>query len=176
VRKYPEVARAVRAAGHEIGNHGDWHLPPPLLPPNVLARELDVGERAIVEVTGAEPRFYRPPFGMMLPSQAAWARRRGYEPVLGDVYPEDPYQPPVHVIVRRVLARLRPGSILILHDSSPWGEPSRARTIAAVERILTHAAERGWRAVSVGELVGPGWTGGVSRRVLRNAEWTSGRA
>ena len=41
------------------------------------------------------PRFYRPPFGFMTPGQARFIRHLGLEPVLGDVYPDDPYRPGV---------------------------------------------------------------------------------
>jgi len=56
-------------------------------------------------------------------------------------------------IVRRVMARLRPGSILILHDGSPLGPADRGQTVAALETILTEAEHRGWRATTVADLL-----------------------
>jgi peptidoglycan/xylan/chitin deacetylase (PgdA/CDA1 family) len=140
--------------GHEVGNHGDLHLPPPLLPPPLLARELARGERALVEAAGVTPRYYRPAFGLMLPSQARWVRARGYEPVLGDVYPEDPHRPGIEVITKRVIGRLRAGSIVILHDGCAWVRMDRSQTVAALERILSWSERQGLRAVTVGELLG----------------------
>jgi peptidoglycan/xylan/chitin deacetylase (PgdA/CDA1 family) len=89
----------------------------------------------------------------MVPSQAHFVAGLGYRSVLGDVYPEDPQRPGTAVIARRVLTRLRPGSIVILHDGSPWGEPDRSQTVEALERILQQAQDRGWRSVNVAELL-----------------------
>jgi peptidoglycan/xylan/chitin deacetylase (PgdA/CDA1 family) len=89
----------------------------------------------------------------MMPGQAAFVRRLGVEPVLGDVYPEDPQRPGVERIVGRVVSRLTGGSIVILHDGSPLGRVDRSQTIAALEPILLHAAAAGVRAVTVGTLL-----------------------
>jgi len=148
-----ELLRRVADAGHEVGAHGDWHLPMPIVPPHVVRHELLACARAIEAAGAPRPRFYRPPFGLMLPSQAAFARRLGFEPVLGDVYPEDPRRPGVAKIVARTMRRLREGSILILHDGSVWLPGDRSQTIRAVEIILGEAADKGLRAVTVGELL-----------------------
>jgi len=148
------LARELAAAGHELAAHGDWHVPLPFLPPPQLAREIRAAADAIGELTGRAARHYRPPFGIMFPSQAAFARRLGLEPVLGDVYPEDARNPGVERLLRRVEPRLRGGSILILHDGSAWSNGDRAQTIEAVDRILGWAGARGLRAVTVAELLG----------------------
>ncbi len=155
VERHAALARLVLAAGHEIGNHGDQHVPPPLAPPPLLKHEVRAGERAIERATGVRPRFYRPPFGLMLPSQARWVRGQGYEPVLGDVYPEDPQRPGIEVITRRVLKRLTAGSIVILHDGCAWIRMDRSQTVAALENVLAWTDAHGLRGVSVGELLGP---------------------
>jgi peptidoglycan/xylan/chitin deacetylase (PgdA/CDA1 family) len=142
--------------GHEVAAHGDLHWPLPLLPPGAIRREVERSVAAVVAAGGPAPRFYRPPFGLMMPGQAAFVRRHGVEPVLGDIYPEDPQRPGVERIVRRVVTRLAGGSIVILHDGSPLGRADRAQTIAALEPILEHAAGVGLRAVTVGMLLESG--------------------
>jgi peptidoglycan-N-acetylglucosamine deacetylase len=153
VRRSPAlIARMIRE-GHEVAAHGDLHWPLPLLLPAGIRREIQRSVSAVVEAGGSTPKFYRPPFGFMMPGQAAFVRGLGLEPVLGDVYPEDPQRPGVERIVRRVVARLGAGSILILHDGSPIGDPDRRQTIAALDPILDHAAAAGLTAVTVGELL-----------------------
>jgi peptidoglycan/xylan/chitin deacetylase (PgdA/CDA1 family) len=153
VLAHPALARRVRESGHEIGNHGDLHLPPPLIPRVLLARELERGERAIVDTTGVRPRFFRPAFGVIRRSQTGWLRSRRYETVTGDVYPADPDRPGTEVITRRVTGRLGSGSILILHDGCAWVRMDRSQTVAALDRILSWAGERGLSGVTVGELM-----------------------
>ena len=69
----------------------------------------------------------------MMPGQAAFVRRMGVEPVLGDIYPEDPSLPGSDQIVERVVTRLRGGSIVIL--SRGFGNC----------RITSTAARHVWR-------------------------------
>jgi peptidoglycan/xylan/chitin deacetylase (PgdA/CDA1 family) len=154
VERHPEITRRVSQAGNEIGLHDQHHLPPIVLPRALRRRELRACESA-VRAAGVEPaRWYRPPFGVMSAAQAEDVRAWGYAAVLGDVFPRDPERPGIERIVAWTVACLRPGSILILHDGSGYGDFDRSQTVEAADHILEHAARRGWRAVSVGELVG----------------------
>lgn len=156
VRRERSLVRRMVTDGHEVAVHGDLHWPLPLLPPAAIRREVQRSIAAVMAAGAPAPRFYRPPFGFMMPGQAAFVRHLGVEPVLGDVYPEDPQHPGVERIVRRVVNRLTAGSIVILHDGSPLGTADRAQTIAALEPILRHAAGAGLRAVTVGALLAAG--------------------
>jgi peptidoglycan/xylan/chitin deacetylase (PgdA/CDA1 family) len=153
VLRYPDIVRRMVAEGHEPALHGDLHVPLPLLPAALVRRELERAMFAVLDVSGFRPQHYRPPFGLLLPSQARLVRRLGYRPVLGDVYPEDPRRPGVRRIVERVMRRLRAGSILILHDGSPLGDVDRTQTLEALDIILEQSAELGIRAVAVRELL-----------------------
>jgi peptidoglycan-N-acetylglucosamine deacetylase len=153
VRRHEDLARRITGEGHEAANHGDGHWPLPLLLPGGIRNQVVRGGEAIEAATGVRPRHYRPPFGTMAPGQSRYVRSLGYVSVLGDVYPEDPQRPGVDRIVRRVMSRLRPGSILILHDGSPLGPADRGQTVAALETILTETERRGWRATTVADLL-----------------------
>lgn len=155
-RRNPALLRRMTDEGHEIAAHGDLHWPLPLLPPFAIRREV-ARSIAAVEAAGApRPRFYRPAFGFMMPGQAAFVRRLGVEPVLGDVYPEDPRRPGVETIVRRTMRWLIGGSIVILHDGDPTGRADRRQTLEALPIILARAREAGLEAVTVGTLLEAG--------------------
>lgn len=153
VRRRPDLVARMVAEGHETALHGDRHWPLALLPPAGIRGEIDRCARAVEAAADAKSRHYRPPFGFMMPGQAGYVRRLGYEPVLGDVYPEDARNPGVRRIVERVLPRLAGGSILILHDGSPQWGANRRQTLAATAIILEQAAGRGLRAVTVRNLL-----------------------
>ena len=153
VRRHGALARRALEAGHELGVHGEWHLPPPLLPWRVLAHEIRCGVHAAGAVAGRSPRLYRPAYGLLGERQSERVRALGLLPVLGDVYPRDVERPGVDTIVARVLAALRPVSIVILHDSSGIGDFDRSQSIAAAAKILDAASARGLRAVGVSELL-----------------------
>jgi peptidoglycan/xylan/chitin deacetylase (PgdA/CDA1 family) len=165
VRRAPALLRRLVDEGHEAALHGELHWPLPLVPPWTLRSEIERCAAAVGEAAGVRARFYRPPFGFMMPSQAKFVSALGYESVLGDVYPEDPQRPGVDRIVARVLPRLRAGSILILHDGSPIGDPDRSQTLEALEIILARAAGAGLRPVSVRELLNAHESGGGARAV-----------
>jgi peptidoglycan/xylan/chitin deacetylase (PgdA/CDA1 family) len=163
VRRHPDMIRRMVAEGHEVAIHGELHLPLLMLPPGLIRREIRRSADAVLEAANVTAQHYRPPFGLMVPSQARFVQQIGYTPVLGDVYPEDAYQPPVDTIVARVLRRITAGSILILHDGSPIGEPSRARTVEALDIILRHLATRALKGVSVECLLAASRAEGVRR-------------
>ena len=153
VDRLPELTRRMAAEGHELAVHGDRHLPMPILLPWMIRAEIERSAAAVQRATGVQARHYRPPFGFMVPSQARYVAALGYLPVLGDVYPEDTHRPGTHVIVGRVLPRLSAGSILILHDGSPFGDADRGQTVEALGVILEHMKQRGLKGVSVAELL-----------------------
>jgi peptidoglycan/xylan/chitin deacetylase (PgdA/CDA1 family) len=61
VETYPEVVRAVAAAGHEIGHHGYCHENPRSLSPEREREVMERGTAAIRAVTGQTPVGYRSP-------------------------------------------------------------------------------------------------------------------
>jgi peptidoglycan/xylan/chitin deacetylase (PgdA/CDA1 family) len=167
LRRHRALAARAVAAGHELGVHGEWHLPPPFVPWAVVRHEIACGVAAATAVAGRPPRLYRPPFGMLRPGHSARVRDMGLLPVLGDIYPRDVERPGVGAIADRVLTALRPGSIVILHDSSGLGDFDRSQSVAAAGRILAHAARVGLAAVPVSELL-------ASPGARPDAAWAAG--
>jgi peptidoglycan-N-acetylglucosamine deacetylase len=151
-RRRPDLVRRAAEAGHEIGVHGGWHVPPWLLPGPFFDRELSLAGAAVADAAGRLPSHYRAPFGLLLPGQARWAGRHGLTAVLGSIYPSDARERSANVIAGRVLPRLVAGSIVILHDSSALADGDRGATVAAVDAILGEAARRGLASVTLEEL------------------------
>lgn len=153
VRRHPDLVRRMVAAGHEVGIHGRLHLWPAAMPTGALRWEIRHTAAAIATAAGVRPRIYRAPFGLLRPGQARRVREMGYEPVLGDIYPDDVHCRRPEPIVARIMTRLAAGSIVVLHDSSVLGDRDRGPTIAAVEVILREAAGRGLMAATVSEMI-----------------------
>ncbi len=144
---HPEIVSRIKAAGHEIGNH--YIKDGSLLGHSgrdFLAR-LEEAERALGMSSG--PKLFRPPGGVAWPRQLRLAREREYKCVLGCAYPHDPLHPPVWYILWLIKKNLRPGTIVILHD----GISDPSRSIQALPQILAAGRKRGFRFVSIGELM-----------------------
>ncbi len=60
-RSHPELVEAVVARGHEIGCHGDAHLPVHAQTPQEFADDLRAARTTIEELTGQRPVGYRAP-------------------------------------------------------------------------------------------------------------------
>jgi len=156
VRQFPELARRIARAGHEIGNHGFHHVPLTLLPGPLMEREIRTTNQIVADVVGHRPRFLRPPMGWISRGVLDTILRQENQAVIGSVYPRDPRQPGVEIIVRRVLSRVQPGDIVILHDGGWRTRTDRSQTITAVDRLVDVLRGRGMAFRTVGELVEDG--------------------
>ncbi len=151
VRRWPDAARAVVAAGHEVALHGDRHML--LLRRRVrsFAADLDRASATIADVTGREPRLYRPPYGVFSSGALAYVRRRGLEPLLWSAWGRDwERRATPATIAARATRRLRPGDVVLLHDSDAYSSRgSWRKTAAALPSILDAVAALGVSAEAV---------------------------
>lgn len=156
VERHPHLAREIATHGHEIGNHTHTHAWLPMLPRRMLRREMQRAAAAIHAATGHHTHLFRPPMGWFNRGMLRTLAALGYRGVLGDVYPQDTHGPSTAVIVERVLQRIRPGSIVILHDGVVLGRASRQASLAAVDSLLGTLREQGFEFCTVSELLARG--------------------
>ncbi len=71
-RTHPELVEAVVEHGHEIGCHGDAHLPVHTQTPAEFAADLNSARETIERLTGRQPAGYRAP-GFSITREASWA-------------------------------------------------------------------------------------------------------
>jgi peptidoglycan-N-acetylglucosamine deacetylase len=137
----PQIARAVVAAGHLIGNHTVTHANLLLLSRQRIVTELSECSRIIFDVTGVHPRYFRPPFGARRPGVLSAARELGLVPVMWDVTCYDwraTSADAVENYARRRIDRDRArGHIILLHDGGHTGlGANRSHTVIATERLI----------------------------------------
>lgn len=160
VRERPETARAVRAAGHELGSHTLSHPRLTELGDDEIRAEIAGGLEAIDEVLGERPRLFRAPGFHADARVLRIVSELELDPVFADVDPEDwRRDKDSHTIFRLVLAGLRPGAIVDLHDGYP-PPPTSARddctpTLEALEHLLPCLRTEGYELVTVSELGDP---------------------
>jgi len=132
-----------------IALHGYRHARLNGAPDTVILSEIAAGRHAL-EQLGVQPQaLFRPPYGDHPAGLAGLARRAGVTPVLWDVAPGDP-SPKVTAadIERDVLRHTRGGSIIVLHVNGRG-----VGTAAAVPRLIVRLRERGFRFVTVSDLL-----------------------
>jgi peptidoglycan-N-acetylglucosamine deacetylase len=138
----PDLAREILARGHEVGVHGDRHIRNDGVPSAESVADIEAGHAALVEVTGATPRFYRPPYGRLTAAGAEACRQLGLQVAYWSTWGLDWEPVPAARIARRVLRDIEDGGIVLLHDSSYYAMRSSAtETARAIESIAARAAE-----------------------------------
>jgi peptidoglycan-N-acetylglucosamine deacetylase len=137
------AARAVLAGGSEIGNHTFDHVS--LLDQRAVWDESEISraDQVYYDEVGVRPVWVRP--------QAGWADQTGIDSIraLGkryvywDACGDDTVKTfTPRMIARAVLRHVRPGSIILLHETNP-------RTLQALPRILDGLRSRGLKVTSL---------------------------
>lgn len=143
VRQRPEIARAIRSAGHLVGNHTMTHPWLAVETPGRVRRELAGCNAAIEDALGEPVHYFRPPHGARRPDVLRAGRDLGLIPVLWNAMGYDWKLKSAEEIaahLERGIARnrrLRRGSNLLLHDGGHTAMGvDRSRSIAATRLIL----------------------------------------
>ena len=150
VVEHPEILlRAVRE-GHEIGNHSWSHPAFGKMRDESVRAELRKTDDAIRAAIGVRPVLMRPPYGSITARQKKWINSEfGYRIILWDVDPLDWKRPGPAVVTSRIVRETRPGSIILSHDIHPG-------TITAMPDTLDHLQAKGFKFVTVSELIAMG--------------------
>lgn len=152
VEAYPDLARALPAAGHLVGSHSFYHARMPLLSRTGFATDVRAAEQVIRDVAGVDPRpWFRLPFGSGEGRRAIHDRlaELGYRhvPWHADGKDWDPAMSPRRLegrLVRGTLAH-GDGAIVLLHS---WPRTTRA----VLEPVVSRLRDAGATFVTVDEL------------------------
>ena len=144
--KYPDSVRALHDAGHEIMNHSDTHPHFPRLSADEMLAQINACSDRVAAVTGVRPTLFRAPYGDYDDRVILTVRGAGLEPIQWDVDSLDWKNPAPEKIVKRVLERVQPGSILLFHNAAK-------NTTAALPAVIEGLIRKGYAMVPVSELL-----------------------
>jgi peptidoglycan/xylan/chitin deacetylase (PgdA/CDA1 family) len=141
------IVTELTARGHELGNHMTRDEPSIRLSPYAFVADMREAGSTISHFGRIE--WLRP--------GSAWYNRRmldsieadGYRCALASIYPYDAQHPFVRLTSAYLLSNARPGAVIALHERGPRGP----RTVAALRRVLPELTSRGYRVVTLSELV-----------------------
>lgn len=111
----PEIVRDVVNGGHVIGNHS-WNHPNLTTVPSRLQRLKQLWNCANATVPYCQ-RLFRPPFGAQNAKVRFDARLFRYQVILWNVSAQDWILQDSEEIARKMINRVKPGSIFLLHDA-----------------------------------------------------------
>lgn len=128
VRQYPELVREIVAAGHGVALHGDEHDRFYMMRSvGRVRRDLKSAARSLADAAGVRAVWFRPPVGFVshaiaLAAEAEGLRLMGWSTRVLDGHagarPES--------ALRRAIAGLADGAVLLLHDAAEHGDRTPA--------------------------------------------------
>ena len=146
----PDLILRMKNEGHTVGNH-TWHHPDmsQLASKDAFEKELKDVEDKYLEITGEEmTKFYRPPQGKYSELNLQMAKDLGYKTFFWSLAYVDWYendQPTKEEALDKLLTRIHPGAIVLLHSTS--------KTNAEIlDELLTRWEEMGYTFGTLSDL------------------------
>ena len=142
IESEPDLIRRMVDEGHTVGNH-TWHHPDmsQIATKDSFRQELEAVEDAYREITGQEmTKYYRPPQGKYSETNLQMAQELGYKTFFWSLAYVDWYQddqPTREEAFDKLLGRIHPGAIVLLHSTS-------STNAEIMDELLTKWEEMGY--------------------------------
>ncbi len=118
VKQYEPLLRKMQQQGHAIGTHTQDHsLRFPTMMPRNARKEMEIGIQSLATVLGKRPVLFRPPFGITNPAIAYIVRSLRLQNTGWSLRSLDTKIQDGEKLEKRILGKLKPGQIILLHDS-----------------------------------------------------------
>ena len=150
VKDNPELVQQMLAEHHTVGNHTEHH-PDMSQMADLASFQKEIGglESLFREATGQEiSKYYRPPQGKYSEANLKMAQELGYKTFFWSLAYVDWYadnQPTKEEAFEKLLGRIHPGALVLLHNTSPTNA-------AILDELLTKWEEMGYSFGTLEEL------------------------
>lgn len=151
IQNEPELIKRIHEENHIVANH-TFHHPDMSKISSIdsFLTELKSTEETFYQVTGADmPKFYRPPQGIYSKENLLMAKESGYHTFFWSVAYVDwiqDQQPTKEEAFNKLLTRIHPGAIVLLHSTSS----TNARIL---DELISKWKEMGYTFHSLEELI-----------------------
>jgi peptidoglycan/xylan/chitin deacetylase (PgdA/CDA1 family) len=150
VSAHRELATRIVSEGHLLENHSFAHSNATnFFGLGRLRDELQRTQDAVKEATGRTPTLFRPPMGLSNPNTFRAARAVGLKVIGWSVRSLDTMTPDSERVAQRVMGRLSPGGIILLHD----GNIPAKRLVMTVRLLLSNLKQSGYEVVRLDKLL-----------------------
>lgn len=150
LEKEPALVRRMADEGHLVGNHTEHHYDMSrIADEQTFTQELQLVEQRYESVTGQKmQKYYRPPQGVYSEENLKMAQKLGYRTIFWSLAYVDWYQdkqPTADEAYEKLLGRIHPGAIVLLHSTS-------TTNAAILDTLLTKWEQMGYRFGTLPEL------------------------
>ena len=95
---------------------------------------------------GVRPLLFRPPYGVTTPNMRKVMDKTGYTAIGWNIRSLDTVIKEEEKLLEKIISKLRPGAIVLLHDTS-------TATLAMLPRFIAAARSKGYAFVSIDKLL-----------------------
>jgi chitin deacetylase len=150
IEQYPDEARNIVLAGHELGNHSYSHKRMIFKSPAFVQNEIEKTDK-LIRASGYRGEIYfRPPNGKKLVLLPMYLKQHNRRTIMWDVEPETYLEANSEVkeIADYTVSHVKPGSIILLH---PFNQNENTRK--AIPVIVSTLQGRGYKFITLSELL-----------------------
>lgn len=147
VKEHGEILQLIHQQGHIIGNHSFSHDNLfDLWSSKKMLADLKKMDEAVFSEIGVKPRLFRPPYGVMNPNLRKAIKQGMYVPIGWNMRSFDTVAKDPEVLLKKILAALKPGTIYLFHDSMEI-------TAAVLPEFLKEVKTRGYKVQSLDKVL-----------------------
>ncbi|RIX53457.1 polysaccharide deacetylase family protein [Paenibacillus nanensis] len=139
VKQNPELLKLIFERGGTIGNHSYDHINLKNEEASVVEEQIGSVQTAVEELTGARPKFFRPPFGAGDEAVKEVAKKHGLLYMTwsnGSLDWDSSARDKPEVVVKNVMEQLHPGANILMHELQ-W-------TADALDELLSKIEAEGY--------------------------------
>lgn len=144
--KYSDDLKEIVSRGHEVGTHSKTHSYMSKQTKEQITEELQYSSAAIYNACGKTPQLFRAPFGDYDDLLIETAQNLGFFTIQWDVDSLDWKDLSATAIAKRVISRVKSGSIILCHNNGK-------HTAESLPLIFSTLKAEGYEFVPIGELI-----------------------
>jgi len=148
VEKYPNIAKSIIKNGHNLANHSLDHSRLIFKSFDFIQNQITTTDNIIKDLGYKKEIYFRAPFGNQFLILPYMLKKYKKKHIHWDIILNDWENPPVSVMLNKFEKKLKPGSIVVLHDGY-----NREKTISLTSIILEKYTKKGYKFVTINELL-----------------------
>jgi len=145
VKNHPDMAKMIVDAGHEVGNHSYSHPDLRTMSKEAIRTELEKTNSVIEATTGIKCKWFAPPSGSYREDVVKVAHELGMKTIMWSVDTIDWQKPSPSVIVERVMSKIHPGAMVLMHPTES--------TSKALDTLIRSIKQRDYAISNVSTLL-----------------------
>ncbi|NQT64819.1 MAG: polysaccharide deacetylase family protein [FCB group bacterium] len=156
IEKHKDIIKRMIAEGHELGNHSYSHKNLIFKKKSILKEEIQNTDNLLRGLGVKGEILFRPPFGRLSFTAFTILASMNKKVIMWNVPTKDYKENDPKIILNKIYKRIKPGSIIVLHDSGidrTGKEIDRQATIIAVKELIKELPKKGYNFRTVSQLI-----------------------